>query len=58
MNRTFMEMVCSKMAHAGLPDKYCAEAVDAVAYIIYIYIYIYIYILARHLSRDSRHLMK
>ena len=50
MNRTFMEMVCSKMAHAGLPDKYCAEAVDAVAYIIYI--------LACHLSRDSRHLMK
>ena len=28
-------MVCSKMAHAGLPDRYCAEAVDAVAYIRY-----------------------
>ena len=35
MNRTFMEMVCSKMAHAGLPDRYYAEVVDAVAYIRY-----------------------
>ena len=28
-----MEMARSMMAHAGLPDKYWAEAVDAVAYI-------------------------
>ena len=33
MNRTLMEMARSMMAHAGLPDKYWAEAVDAAAYI-------------------------
>ena len=38
MSRTLMEMAWSMMArsmmaHAGLPDKYRAEAVDAAAYI-------------------------
>ena len=33
MNRTLMEMARSMMAHAGLPDKYWAEAVEAAAYI-------------------------
>ena len=33
MNRTLMEMACSMMAHAGLPNKYWAEAIDAAAYI-------------------------
>ena len=33
MNRTLMDMARSKMAHAGLPDRYWAEGVDAAAYI-------------------------
>ena len=33
MNRTLMDMARSKMAHAGLPDRYWAEAVDAATYI-------------------------
>ena len=33
MNRTLMEMARSMMAHAGLLDRYWAEAVDAAAYI-------------------------
>ena len=32
MNRTLMEMARSMMAHAGLRDRYWAEAVDAAAY--------------------------
>ena len=33
MNRTLMESARSMMDHAGLPDKYWAEAVECTAYI-------------------------
>ena len=33
MNRTLMESARSMMNHAGLPDRYWAEAVECAAYI-------------------------